>query len=136
MNDILSEMAEGLAEIRLIAIVDIDSMVLAYWESPQNNRSPEGLGGFIRQINSTINAFKQSATQLTSLSDVILNTPSGYMIFKPIFNDACFIVVDAPGSVSLGSIRTACSKYTPRLEQAIPGNESLPQSDRIETIVP
>jgi len=136
MKDILSEMVGGLTGIRLIAILDIDSMLLASWESPDNNLSPEGLGGFVQQVNSTIKSFKQSATGLNRLNDVILNTSSGYMLLKPICNGACFIVVDAPRAASLGEIRMACNNYAPLLEQAIPGQVPEPQSDKIETIVP
>jgi predicted regulator of Ras-like GTPase activity (Roadblock/LC7/MglB family) len=136
MNDILSEMAGGLTGIRLITIVDIDSMMLASWESPDNKLSPEGLGWFIQRINGTINAFKQSASGSTQLNDVILNTPSGYVLLKPICNGTCFIVVDTPRSVPLGSIRAACNNYTPRLEQAMPGYEPLPLSDGRRAIVP
>jgi len=136
MQDILSEMAARLTGIRLITIVDLDSMMLASWESPDNNLSPEGLGIFIQQIKSTINAFKQSSNGSTRLGDVILNTPSGYMLLKPICNGACFLAVDAPGAVSLGSVRTACNNYTPRLEAALPGYEPLPQRDDMGTTIP
>jgi len=136
MKDILLEMAGGLKGIRLITILDIDSMVLASWESPDNNLSPEGLGGFVQQVNSTIKSFKRSANGFNRLNDVILNTSLGYMLLKPICNGACFIVVDAPRTASLGEIRMTCNNYAPLLEQAIPGNETEPQSDRIETIVP
>jgi predicted regulator of Ras-like GTPase activity (Roadblock/LC7/MglB family) len=133
MKDILSEMAAGLTGIQLIAIVDIDSMMLASWESPDNKLSPEGLGWFLQRINGTINAFKQSTSASSRLNDVILNTPSGYMLLKPICNRTCFIVVDTPRSVSLGSIRSACNNYTPRLEAALPGYEPLPISDGMGT---
>jgi predicted regulator of Ras-like GTPase activity (Roadblock/LC7/MglB family) len=136
MHDILSEMAAGLTGIQLIAIVDIDCMMLASWESPDNKLSPEGLGWFIQRINGTINAFKQSAPGSTRLNDVILNAPSGYVLLKPICNGTCFIVVATPRSVSLGSIRTACNNYTPRLEQAMPGYEPSPLSDGRKAIVP
>ena len=129
-------MAAGLTGIRLITIVDIDCMMLAAWESPDNNLSPEGLGGFIQRTNGTINAFKQSATGSTRLNDVILNTPSGYVLLKPICNGTCFIVADTPRSMSLGSIRSACNNYTPRLEQAMPGYEPSPLSDDRRAIVP
>jgi len=127
IKDIVSEMASGLGGIRLITIVDSDSIVLASWESPENKISPEALGSFIQQINSTINTFKQPNTEATKLDDLILSTYSGYILLKPICNGACFVVVDAPRAVSLGSIRTACVQYAPRLEQAVPGYEPMPQ---------
>ena len=136
IKDIVSEMASWLAGIRLIAIVDSDSIVLTHWESPENTVSPEAMGGFIQQINSTINTFKQSDTGATKLDDFILSTNSGYILFKPICNGACFVVVDTPRTVSLGSIRTICINYAPRLEQAVPGYAPLPQRDDMGTIVP
>lgn len=136
MKDILSEMAADMAGIHLLTVVDFDCMMLASWESPDNNLSPEGLGWFIQRINGTINAFKQSPPGSTRLNDVILNTPSGYVLLKPICNGTCFIVVDTPRSVSLGSIRTACNNYTPRLEQAMPGYKPLPLNDGTRAIVP
>lgn len=136
IKDIISEMASDLAGIRLITLLDSDSMMLASWESPENQVSPEALGGFIQQINSTINTFKKSDTGATKLDDLILSTSSGYILLKPICNGACFVVVDTPRTVSLGSIRTACIKYATRLEQAVPGYEPLPQLDGMGTIVP
>jgi len=135
IKDIVSEMANGLEGIRLITLLDRDSIVLTSWESPENNVSPEELGRFIQQINSTIKTLKQSDTGATKLDDLILSTYSGYILLKPICKGACFIVVDAPRAVSLGSIRTACIKYAPRLEQAVPGYEPLPQPDDMETTV-
>ena len=136
MNDILSEMARGLTGTRLITVLDNDCMVLAYWESPENNVSPEALGQFIQQINGTIKAFKQTSVGSTKLDDVILSTTLGFMMLKPICDGTCFVVVDAPRTVSLGSIRTACINFAPRLEQALPGHEPLPQRDSLETTVP
>jgi hypothetical protein len=100
-------------------------MVLAYWEAPDNKVSPEALGEFIQQIKSTISTFKQSASGLSKLDDIILGTSIGYMMLKPICNGACFIVADAPRTVSLGSIRTAFTRFAPRLEQTIPGHAPI-----------
>ena len=136
IKDIVSEMADGLQGIRLITLLDSDSIMLTSWESPENNVSPEELGGFIQQINNTINTLKQSDTGATKLDDLILSTYSGYILLKPICNGACFIVVDTPRTVSLGSIRNACIKYAPRLEQAVPGYEPLLQRDDMETTIP
>jgi len=136
IKDIVSEMANGLEGIRLITLLDSDSMMLTSWESPENNVSPEALGRFIQQINSTINTFKQRDTGTTKLDDLILSTYSGYILLKPICNGACFIVVDVPRNVSLGSIRAACINYAPRLEQAVPGYEPMPQRDDMETTIP
>ena len=127
IKDIVSEMADGLQGIRLITLLDSDGMMLTSWESAENNVSPEELGKFIQQINSTINTLRQPDTGATRLDDLILSTYSGYILLKPICNGACFIVVDTPRTVSLGSIRTACIKYAHRLEQAVPGYEPLPQ---------
>lgn len=136
LKDIVSEMASGLAGIRLITLLDSDGMMLTSWESPENSVLPEELARFIQQINSTINTFKKSDTGTTKLDDLILNTNSGYILLKPICNGACFVVVDTPRTVSLGSIRTVCIRYAPRLEQAVPGYEPLPQPDNMGTIVP
>jgi len=122
MSGVLSEMASGLDGIRLLTVMDSDCMVLASWESPENKRSPEALGQFIQQLNLTVEKFKQSANGFSKIDDIILGTSLSYMMIKPICNGACFIVVDAPRTVSLGSIRTAFATYAPRLEQAIPGH--------------
>ena len=125
MSDILSEMAGGITGIRLLTVADNDGMVLASWESPDNKVSPEALGEYIQQIKYTISTFKQSANGFSKLDDVILGTPFSYMMLKPIFNGACFIVVDATRTVSLGAIRTAFTSFAPRLEQTIPGHELI-----------
>jgi predicted regulator of Ras-like GTPase activity (Roadblock/LC7/MglB family) len=125
MQEILSEMANGLEEIRLITVTDSDCMVLASWESPDNKLSPESLGEFIQQIKSMISTFKQSANGFSKLDDMVLGTPLSYMMLKPLCNGSCFIVADAPRTVSLGSIRTTFTNYAPRLEQAIPGYEAV-----------
>jgi predicted regulator of Ras-like GTPase activity (Roadblock/LC7/MglB family) len=126
LKDILSEMAAKLEEIRLLTITDSDCMVLASWESPDNNLSPEALGEFVQQIKSTISTLKQSANGLIKLDDIVLGTSSSYMMLKPICNGSCFIVADAARTVSLGSIRAAFTNFTPRLERAIPGYEGIP----------
>jgi len=125
MKDILSEMAGGLTGIRLLTVADSDGMVLASWESPDNKVSPEALGEFIQRIQSTISTFKQSANGFSKLDDIVLGTPFSYMMLKPIFNGACFIVADASRTVSLGAIRTAFTSFAPRLEQTIPGHEPI-----------
>ena len=126
MQGILSEMASSLEGIRLLTVADSDCMVLASWESPDNEVSPEALGEFIQQIKSMISTFKHSANGSSKLDDVVLGASLRYMILKPICNGTCFIVADAPRTVSLGSIRNAFTIFAPRLEQSIPGHE--PQS--------
>jgi hypothetical protein len=125
MKDILSEIAGQLDGVLLLTVMDTDCMALASWESPDNKVSPEVLGEFIQQIKSVISTFKQSANGVSKLDDVVLGTPLGYMMLMPICNGTCFIVVNTPRTVSLGSIRTACHNYAPRLEQAIPGYEPI-----------
>jgi hypothetical protein len=125
MKDILSEMASGLTGIRLLTVTDSDCMALAYWESPENEVSPEALGEFIQQINHTINTFKQSANGFSKLDDVILGTSLSYMMIKPICNGACFVVAEAPRTAPLGAIRTAFTNFASKLEQAIPGREPI-----------
>jgi predicted regulator of Ras-like GTPase activity (Roadblock/LC7/MglB family) len=125
MQKILSEMASGLEGVRLLAVTDSDCMVLASWESPDNEVSPDSLGEFIQKIKSTINAFKQSANGFSKLDDIVLGTTSSYMMLKPICNGTCFLVADAPRTMSLGSIRAAFTGFAPRLEQAVPGYEVI-----------
>ena len=125
MKDILSQMASGLEGVRLLTVTDSDCMVLASWESPDNKVSPETLGEYIQQIKYTISTFKQSANGFSKLDDIVLGTSLSYMMLKPICNGACFLVVDAPRTASLGSIRTAFTNYADRLEQAIPGREPI-----------
>lgn len=125
MKDILSEMASGLEGIRLLTVTDSDCMVLASWEAPDNKISPEALGEFVQQIKNTISTFKQSANGFSKLDDIVLGTSLSYMMLKPICNGSCFIVADAPRTVSLGSIRAAFTSFASRLEQAIPGYEVI-----------
>jgi len=129
MKDILSEIAGQLDGVLLLTVMDTDCMVLASWESPDNKVSPEMLGEFIQQIKSVISTFKQSANGVSKLNDIILGTPLGYIMLMPICNGTCFIVVNTPRTVSLGSMRTACHNYTPRLEQAMPGYGSVSMKD-------
>lgn len=136
MQDILSEMASGLTGIRLITVTDRDCMVLASWESPENKLSPEALGEFIQQINHTINTFKQSANGFSKLDNVILGTSLSYMMIKPICNGACFVVADAPRTMSLGLIRTAFASFASRLEQAMPGSQTYPVVGSVSLTVP
>jgi hypothetical protein len=126
MQGILSEMASRLEGIRLLTVADSDCMVLASWESPDNRVSPEALGEFIQQIKSMISTFKHPANGSSKLDDVVLGNSLRYMILKPICNGTCFIVADAPRTVSLGSIRNTLTIFAPQLEQSIPGRE--PQS--------
>lgn len=136
MQDILSEMAGGLTGIRLITVTDRDCMVLASWESPENKLPPEALGEFIQKVNYTVEKFKQSANGFSKLDDVILGTSFSYMMIKPIFNGSCFVVADAPRTVSLGLIRTAFASFASRLEQAMPGSQSYPVEDSFSLTVP
>jgi len=136
MKELLSEMAGGLAGIWVVIVADNDGMLLSSWDSPDNKLPPEMLGGFIQTINEAIDAFKQSTTEFGKLDDVIFSTAFSYMVIKPIADGACFMVVNAPKTVPLGLIRMATKNYTPRLEQALPGHETLPRRDGMGTVVP
>ena len=125
MKEILSQVASKLEGIRLLTVMDSDCMVLASWEAPDNKTSPDGLGEFVQQIKNTINSFKQSANGLSRLDDIVLGTSSSYILLKPICSGFCFVVVDAPKNVSLGTIRTTLASFTQKLEQAIPGYEAV-----------
>ena len=125
MQKLLSEMAIGLDGVKLLAVTDSDCMVLASWESPDNEVSPESLGEFIQKIKSTINIFKQSSNGLSKLDNLVLGTALSYVVLKPICNGTCFLVADAPRTVSLGSIRAAFNSFASRLEQAVPGYEVI-----------
>jgi hypothetical protein len=125
MRDLLSEMAAGIEGLRLLTVVDSDCMVLASWEAPENTASPDALGVFVQQVKSSINTFKKSANGASKLDDIVLGTPSSYMMLKPICDGYCFIVADAGRTVSLGSIRAAFTSFTSRLEQAIPGYQEI-----------
>lgn len=136
MKDILSEIASGLAGIRLLTVTDSDCMVLASWESPENKLSPEALGEFIQQINRIVDKFKEPSNGLSKLDDVVLGTSSGYMMIKPISNGSCFVVADVPRNVSLGLIRTAFANSVSRLEKAMPGHQAYPVVNSISLTVP
>ena len=118
-------MANRLQGIRLLTVTDVDCMVLASWEAPDNTVSPDGLGEFVQRIKNTISTFKTSANGISKLDDIIVGTSLSYIMLKPICKGACFIVVDAPRTVSLGSIRSALTAFAPKLEQAIPGYEAI-----------
>jgi len=77
-----------------------------------------------------------STTGFGKLDDVIFSTAFSYQVIKPIADGTCFMVVNAPKTVPLGMIRMAANNYTPRLEQALPGHETLPRRDGMGTIVP
>jgi predicted regulator of Ras-like GTPase activity (Roadblock/LC7/MglB family) len=136
MKDILSEMSRGLTGAWLITLIDSDSMVLASWQSPDNKVSPEALGGFMQIFNNAVNIFKQSPVGFSSFKDIIFSTTNLHQIIKPIAEASCFLVVCAPRNVPLGIIRTACTNYAPRLEQALPGREPTPRKNGMGTIIP
>jgi hypothetical protein len=135
IKDMLSEMAKGLVgpgEMGgpwVVMIADSDGIVLSAWESQDNKISPETFGGFIQIINYANNAFKASAVGFTKIDDITIGTPFTYMIVRPIAAGACFLFVSAPKSVPLGMIRIALANYAPRLELALPGNETLLKKD-------
>jgi len=136
MKEILSEMARELAGTWVTMVADNDGMVLSSWESPENKVPPELYGQFIQTINMAIDAFKQSTSGFGKLDDIIFTTAFSYQVIKPIADGACFMVVNAPKTVSLGMARMACNNYAPRLERAIPGQEPLPKRESLGTIVP
>jgi predicted regulator of Ras-like GTPase activity (Roadblock/LC7/MglB family) len=136
MKDILSEMAGDLAGTWVIIIADSDGMMLSSWSSPDNKLPPEMLGGFIQTINEAIDAFKQSTTGFGKLDDVIFSMGFSSLVIKPMAEGACFMVVNAPKTVPLGMIRMAANNYVPRLEQALPGHEPMPNRNGIGTVVP
>jgi len=134
MKDVLSEMAGGLSGTWQIVVADTDGMVLSFWESPENKVPPEGMGGFIQTINSTVDAFKQSTAEFGKLDDVIFSMGFSSIVIKPIADGVCFMVINAPKTVPLGMIRMAANNYVPRLEQSLPGHG--PRRDGMGTIVP
>jgi predicted regulator of Ras-like GTPase activity (Roadblock/LC7/MglB family) len=134
MNDILAEMAGGLAGAWVIVIADTDGMLLSFWSSPENKLPPEGMGGFITTINASIEAFKQSTTDFGKLDDVIFSMGFSSIVIKTMADGACFMLVNAPKTVPLGMIRMAANNYAPRLEQSLPGHGSI--MDGMGTIVP
>jgi predicted regulator of Ras-like GTPase activity (Roadblock/LC7/MglB family) len=136
MKDILSEMSRGLTGAWLITLIDSDSMVLASWQSQDNKVSPEALGGFMQIFNNAVNIFKASPVGFSSFKDIIFSTTNLHQIIKPIAEASCFLVVCAPRNVPLGIIRTACTNYAPRLEQALPGREPTPRKNGMGTIIP
>lgn len=136
MNEILTEMASGLAGTWVIIVADNDGMLLSFWAAPDNKLPPEMMGGFIQTINEAIAAFKQSTTEFGKLDDVIFTMGFSSIVIKPIADGSCFMVVNAPKEVPLGMIRMACNNYAPRLEQALPGQTPSPRRDGMGTVVP
>jgi predicted regulator of Ras-like GTPase activity (Roadblock/LC7/MglB family) len=136
IKELLSEMAAGLGGAYVMVVADNDGMLLSSWEAPGNLLPPEMLGGFVQTINGTITAFKSSTSAFGRLDDVIYNMGFSSIVIKPMADGACFVVVDAPKTVPLGMIRMACNNYVPRMEQSLPGYETLPRRDGMGTIVP
>jgi len=136
MNDIVSEMARQVNGLWMVTLIDSDSMVLASWQSPDNKVSPEALGGFMQIFNNAVIIFKQSAVGFSRFEDIIFSTTVLHQVIKPIAEANCFIVVSAPRSVPLGMIRTMCTDFAPRLEQALPGRQASPRRDGMGTIIP
>ena len=136
MNDIVSEMARQVNGLWMVTLIDSDSMVLASWQSPDNKVSPEALGGFMQIFNNAVIIFKQSAVGFSRFEDIIFSTTVLHQVIKPIAEANCFIVVSAPRSVPLGMIRTMCTNFAPRLEQALPGRQASPRRDGMGTIIP
>jgi predicted regulator of Ras-like GTPase activity (Roadblock/LC7/MglB family) len=134
LNDVLAEMAGGLAGTWVIVVADNDGMLLASWASPENLLPPEQLGGFIVTINSAIDSFKQSTTDFGKLDDVIFSMGFSSLVIKPIADGSCFMVVQAPRTVPVGMIRMAANNYASKLELALPGHGS--RRDGMGTIVP
>jgi predicted regulator of Ras-like GTPase activity (Roadblock/LC7/MglB family) len=135
MKDVLSEMAGELAGVWVVIVADNDGMLLSSWSSPDNKLPPEMLGGFIQTINSSIDAFKHSTVGFGHLDDVIFSTGFSYLLIRPIAEGQCFMVVNAPKKVPLGMIRMVATNYTPRLEQALPGRETMPNPNGIGIVV-
>lgn len=135
IKDLLSEMAGELAGAWVIVVADADGMLLSYWSAPENKLPPEMLGGFVQTINETIDAFKQSTTGFGKLDDVIFSMGFSAIVIKPMAEGACFMVINAPKTVPLGMIRMATNNYLPRLEQALPGHEPLPNRNGMGTVV-
>jgi len=136
MSDIVSEMARVVNGIWMVTLIDSDSMVLATWQSADNKVSPEALGGFMQIFNGAVAIFKQSPVGFSNFEDIIFSTTNLHQVIKPIAEANCFVVVSAPRSVPLGMIRSMCSTYAPRLEQALPGRQPLPRKDGMGTIIP
>jgi predicted regulator of Ras-like GTPase activity (Roadblock/LC7/MglB family) len=135
-NDLLAEMAAGLGTVWVMIVADNDGMLLSSWQSPENRLPPEILGGFIQTIQGAITAFQQSTTQFGKIDDVIYSMGFSTILIKPIADGACFIVVDAPKATPVGMIRMAANNYATRIEQSLPGYQSLPRRDGMGTIVP
>jgi predicted regulator of Ras-like GTPase activity (Roadblock/LC7/MglB family) len=135
LKEVLSEMAQDLAGTWVILVADSDGMLLSSWSSQDNKLPPEMMGGFVQTINSAIDAFKQSTTEFGKLDDVIFSMGFSTIVIKPMADGACFMVVNAPKSVPIGMIRMAANNYVPRLEQALPGHETLPKRNGMGTVV-
>jgi len=135
MKEILAEMLGAMAGTWCIVVADNDGMLLSSWTSADNKLPPEMLCGFIQTINDTIDAFKKSTATFGKLDDVIYSLAFSYVVIKAIADGACFMVINAPKSVPLGIIRTQASIFAPKLEQALPGREPIPNRDSMGTVI-
>ena len=136
MNDVVSEMARQVNGIWMVTLIDSDSMVLASWQSADNRVSPEALGGFMQIFNSAVAIFKQSPVGFSRFEDVIFSATNLHQVIKPVAEGSCFLVVSAPRTVPLGMIRAMLNNFVPKLEQTLPGRQSLPRKDGMGTIIP
>jgi hypothetical protein len=93
------------------------------------------LGGFVQTITGTIDSFKQSTTGFGEIDDIIYSMGFSAIVIKPMAQGSCFMVVQAPKTVPVGMIRMASNNYAPRLEQALPGHEPLPNRNGMGTVV-
>jgi predicted regulator of Ras-like GTPase activity (Roadblock/LC7/MglB family) len=135
LKELLSEMAGELAGAWVIIVADSDGMLLSFWASPENKLPPEMLGGFVQTITGTIDSFKQSTTGFGEIDDIIYSMGFSAIVIKPMAQGSCFMVVQAPKTVPVGMIRMASNNYAPRLEQALPGHEPLPNRNGMGTVV-
>jgi predicted regulator of Ras-like GTPase activity (Roadblock/LC7/MglB family) len=135
MKEILAEMLGAMAGTWSIVVADNDGMLLSSWTSPDNKLPPEMLCGFIQTINDAIDAFKKSTAAFGKLDDVIYSLAFSYVVIKAIADGACFMVINAPKSVPLGIIRTQANIFAPKLEQALPGREPIPNRDSMWTVI-
>jgi predicted regulator of Ras-like GTPase activity (Roadblock/LC7/MglB family) len=130
LDELLGAMGRQLEKAWVLGIADNDGMLIASWQSPDNQMSPEFFAGHaIRLIRSLGSLFTDAGQEMVSgfggifsgLEDVVLTTGFSYLMFRPMSKGSCFLLIDAPRDVPLGMLRLTVNAYVPKLEKCLPG---------------
>ena len=97
-------MGQQLRGVWVLAVVDRDGMLIAFWEAPGNKLNPEFLAGqfvlAVEHLGKTIGQWGAEleasiGIQMFSLEDLIMTTTFSYLMIRPISNNSCYLVIDS-----------------------------------------